>query len=596
MRLAFLLSADAVGDGPKWQQVALEGDYKGYGGGELPFKLTKETFDAIVANFHAHPWFLAGSDGKGTSDVIPWDFHHASEYEATSGTIPATGAPAQGWVLDLETRTGTSGAELWALTRWLEPAKSYVKNGQYKSASVAVALNAIDGKTAKPIGPLLTSVALTNQPFIEGMTDLAAAKDAPTQERVRLDYYYSAGTPEEAQSSIRRCLGLPVTATAEEIRGQLETLASLLATGADMTGIDVDDIIGGIRTILGLPALTLAFDVMAQALLLFTPGAVTDDSATETETDPGDAAAAPAAATASRNPQERSTMSLSKLLASKLGVKETDDAIGNSVMSLLSIRTAFVSALGLDPDISDERLADRAAGIAKVAAQRVALLDAIKALVSAKLVADKADKRKLEASAASLTDQLMALFKAGGVENPDAAVQRISDTMAAAATLEQVMPELKSLQDINSARTEEEQTTDVAAACRTYFGGDESQKEVLQLFHATKGRKAFLEKYPAPGEGNEGLENPVLRTSTGAGAKTPAGGGRTIATAPRTAPTTRTDVVDLSMYPGANDTERSVNAFRATVKGAENMDYDTVFIAACEAKRTGKFVNLSAVR
>lgn len=284
-------------------------------------------------------------------------------------------------------------------------------------------------------------------------------------------------------------------------------------------------------------------------------------------------------------------MSLSKLLASKLGVKETDDAIGNSVLSLLSLRTAFVSALGLDPDISDERLAERAANISKVAAQRAGLLDAVKALVSAKLTADKADKLKLEASGAALTDQLSALFRAGGVENVEAAVAKIVDTMKAAATLEQVMPELKSLQDINDARSKEEQDADVAAACRTYFSGDESQKEVLALFHSTKGRKTFLEKYPEPGDGNEELGTPVVRSASTPGAK---GTGRANLEAPRVAPTKRADVVDLSDYPGGNDTERAVNAYRATVKGADVLDYDTVFERACEAKRLGKFVNLSA--
>lgn len=53
------------------------------------------------------------------------------------------------------------------------------------------------------------------------------------------------------------------------------------------------------------------------------------------------------------------------------------------------------------------------------------------------------------------------------------------------------------------------------------------------------------------------------------------------------------DVVDLSLYPGANDTARAVAAYRATVPGADKLDDDTVFELACEAKRTGKFVNLS---
>lgn len=162
-------SASASADKPVWVQIARAGRFEGYGGGA--FEFTPQTFDTIIANFRARP----GYDGK--RDELPWDFHHASEMSATSGSIPQSGAPAQGWIRDLKTQRGADGVvELWALTRWLEPARTYIKEGRYKHASVSVVLDAIDPVTGRSIGPLLTSVALTNTPFIEGMQQLAASK------------------------------------------------------------------------------------------------------------------------------------------------------------------------------------------------------------------------------------------------------------------------------------------------------------------------------------------------------------------------------------------------------------------------------------
>jgi hypothetical protein len=139
-------------------------------------------------------------------------------------------------------------------------------------------------------------------------------------------------------------------------------------------------------------------------------------------------------------------MSLLTTLAKKHNVKEDEAAVIRANDALLSVRSALVAALNVSEDISDEKLASLTTQLSTTATQRKSLLEAVAKVVSVKLAADKTDKLKLESGAASLTEQLSALFRAGGVENVDAAVSRIVDTMKAAATLEQVMPELKSLQ------------------------------------------------------------------------------------------------------------------------------------------------------
>ena len=136
------------------------GTFKGHQSG--PFELTAKTFDQIVENFNR-----AGL-------LVPIDAEHASEQPATEGSVPVNGAPAMGWIHKLENR-GNGG--LWGLVEWLEPAKSYIKEGRYKYLSPAIRLRSRDTVTGEPIGARLSSAAITNTPFLRTLGVLAA-KDA----------------------------------------------------------------------------------------------------------------------------------------------------------------------------------------------------------------------------------------------------------------------------------------------------------------------------------------------------------------------------------------------------------------------------------
>lgn len=141
----------------KWVQVGEFGVFRGHQSG--PFELNSRVFDEIVRNFK--------SDGL----PVQWDFEHACEQPATEGSIPTTGAPAQGWVHDLDNR-GPAG--LWALTEWGPKAKEYISKGEYKFCSPAVRFGCKDRVTGQPIGARLTSVALVGNPFLKGMEPLTA--------------------------------------------------------------------------------------------------------------------------------------------------------------------------------------------------------------------------------------------------------------------------------------------------------------------------------------------------------------------------------------------------------------------------------------
>lgn len=159
-----LLAADAapdVADKPVWVQIAKQGAFAGHPSG--PFRLDEKTFDEIIRNFRATE-----------NRVIPWDFEHASEMPATEGSIPERGAPAQGWITDLK----IEGGDLYGLTNWGELAREYIHSKKYRFCSPAIRFGSKDRVTGKNIGARLTSVALTNEPFLDGMQPLAAKDGA----------------------------------------------------------------------------------------------------------------------------------------------------------------------------------------------------------------------------------------------------------------------------------------------------------------------------------------------------------------------------------------------------------------------------------
>lgn len=148
-----------------WIQLAKVGTFRGHPVG--PFELTPQIFGEIVQNFRATQ-----------NQKIPIDFEHASEQDPTQGSIPHAGAPAQGWILDLDNR-GAAG--LWGLVEWLEPARSYIREKKYRFFSPAIRFGAKDRVSGQPIGARMTSGALTNNPFLDGMAPLAASdREAPT--------------------------------------------------------------------------------------------------------------------------------------------------------------------------------------------------------------------------------------------------------------------------------------------------------------------------------------------------------------------------------------------------------------------------------
>lgn len=557
----------ALAETPIWVQVARAGTYKGYAGGEMPFTFDKKLFDQVIANFHRHPSFHLGADGFGDKNVVAWDFHHASEMPATMGTIPQTGAPAQGWIRDLATSKDDKGVDtLWALTKWLEPARTYIKEERYQWSSVSILFDAIDAVSGKSIGPVLTSVALTNQPFIEGMQPLAASKAmAGKYWRSRDMYIEAACNPEEALEQIRRMFGMPETADAAAVIGEVSKVATWIASGSAPLGVDLEEIVGGIRTVLNLPALASNEDVMAEVAKLVTrlqEGSGVDDGTAA----PPAGGAQPAPVPSNPNPppgapalqrQKEQDMEFLKTLADKLGTVASEKAVLEALDGLCELRAVCASRGGHDANTS------------------------IKVILKSTM------------SDSDVRTKFVPLLKALGVEDPDAALDKVGDLMTQSEELKKVAPELAALRKKGEEAEAASQTEDVDAAMASMNIASGSEhyegiKLAVSHYRKTNSREDFLKKYPKAEEHRGYLTRSVSTSTVGDDPK------KVAASRSNGGDNTPKDAIDVSAFSGANLMLKTCEFVRASVTGAQAWPWDKVHEHASALVRSKKVFTKAA--
>jgi hypothetical protein len=557
----------------KWQHVAREGDYLGYWGGERPFSFGRDTLEEMVANFRASPAYHAGDDGVGDTPVIAWDFNHASEAYEADGSMPVTGAPAQGWVVELEVRSAADGsAQLWALTEWLETAAQYIKNNQYRWASVSVIRSAVDAETGAQIGAVLTSIAMTNTPFIEGMIPLAASKLGPNH-KLRCYYFEAAKNAEEAVESLKDLLNLPATTSMAAISVQLATLAEWLEAGSTPAGIDLSELIGNMRTIMGLPTLTQDLAVLGSAMEI-TQRLVDEQAAQAGDGSEGDADgddlvtpggfpsprpqakicpfcgkeyfgnpdfcppcgqslkgfASKTAAMASE--PGGMDMTLLKTLAKKLGVHEGDEQVINAVDTEVQLRAQLTDTLGAQPHRNGNDV----------------------------LVAEVVEAVAAKASLSALHESL-------GVTTQGDATKAIVDLLAKAKQYDEAEPELTQLRDQVDAAAKAEAEADVDEVMLAQKLPDQVRTALLQS--RLDDPEAFAATFPKLGAGKTALTQKVNQVND-----------------PEAKPEVRDDgVVDLSKYPGRNGVDKAMKHLLATQEGFANLPYRDRWQMGCELNR-----------
>lgn len=122
---------------------------------------TKEMFTKMVDNFKQNklgrPPFVRIGHDKGNSTTFG-------------------GVEALGWVTDLVEEDGV----LYGLADpTTEQAQEFVRNKQYRFASAEYEPNYIDKESGLSVGPVLTAISLTNEPFLTKLPEAVVLSDQP---------------------------------------------------------------------------------------------------------------------------------------------------------------------------------------------------------------------------------------------------------------------------------------------------------------------------------------------------------------------------------------------------------------------------------
>jgi len=378
-------------------------------------------------------------------------------------------------------------------------------------------------------------VALTNQPFVQGMEELSVAASY-------LGYYSQADSTEAAFNSIKQLLGLSALDDIPSLMVELGKLDQWAATGTAPLGVAVDEILGCMRQILGLPALSTAQEVLDNARQIVTR--LLEESGAAAQA--GSSTGAPAAVAGSNR---RANMEILKVLAALLGVRESEDAVRSAVAELVELRDGVAKQL---------KLSARDSG----ATMLTILL-------------------KASEGGADARTKLSALLKALGVEDVEGAVERVASLISSAAELKEVMPELEGLRTSSKEAGKKMEEADVEEAMTSYSIPEAARDAVVLLRETSKER--FLAKFPkkakpaaaAVAKGVTASQVAVLKSKVAAAGATvkPAEGGGS------------DNVINLSIFDGRNPTEQAMSYLRANMAGWDKMSREEQFKAAVEFKK-----------
>jgi len=241
---------------PKWIQLCTAGSYVYHG---EPIEITPATFDEMIANFRAHPSFdPAGRAlfGKPAADVAPLVLGGKFGVIALNFDHPPQGAPrpGHGWFLDVERR----GSTLWGLCFFDDEAHAGMLKGAWKWTSIEWSAGTVSPKGER-IGAYLSGVALTNDPFIQGMTPIQMSRPGTRGPVV----FFGPAT--DVLCDLRGLFALPETADVGTVIGELAKLrAWALGEMAPPLGVDVGDLVSDLRGLLNLPTLSDPATIFAE--------------------------------------------------------------------------------------------------------------------------------------------------------------------------------------------------------------------------------------------------------------------------------------------------------------------------------------------
>lgn len=168
-----------------WVHIGRQGEWLGHSKGEITF--SDEVFKKILAN----------ADDRDTP--LNFDYEHDSFNPNLSGPKISSGV-----IQKLELRDDG----LYAFVQWTPRAADMIRSGEYRHCSAVVHPNSKHRQTGERIGPELLGVALTNDPFIDGLHPIqltrstamsAAAAPVVTEDDSKKDAVkLSVATPDPA--------------------------------------------------------------------------------------------------------------------------------------------------------------------------------------------------------------------------------------------------------------------------------------------------------------------------------------------------------------------------------------------------------------
>lgn len=375
-------AAYAEARAPRWNQIAKVGRFLGHPAG--PFELTPAIFADIARNY------LDVDMGQ-----VALDFEHASEADETSGTIPSEGAPAQGWVKQLDNR-GQGG--LWGLIEFGEPALSYVLKQKYKGFSPAIRFGAKHPETGRPIGARLTSVALTNKPFLRGLAPLTASDTGAVT--MSLDRPLMSST---FHADMRAALGLDGEATLDRCSAKCAELRELCMTADDAMmsqGVDLAPRMASLKALMGMANHATLGDILDAVEGMIDDAIERHEATYHSTTDDTDTGAMTASDTIHGAEEAQTIMSdTDKDLAVKLGEEKQKNTILASERAALANEKAELNLRLKDVEAENVKIkADLAAAQAAEAKAAKLLTDREEATLGARVeeaFSTYAESRKL---------------------------------------------------------------------------------------------------------------------------------------------------------------------------------------------------------
>ncbi len=140
-----------------WMETARTGKFKSNRYGR--FEISLSDLDQANKNINA------------SAGAIPVDYDHLMMRPQSPGD-----GKAAGWFQKSELRE--NGKQLWGLIEWTPKAAEHIRNKEYRYCSPVIVPNAEDNETEEKLGTHIPCAALTNVPFIKGMSPIALSANS----------------------------------------------------------------------------------------------------------------------------------------------------------------------------------------------------------------------------------------------------------------------------------------------------------------------------------------------------------------------------------------------------------------------------------